>query len=83
MGRLPSLKATDAMADRAHAAVARHHRVQAAQSVNLAAAHAPRSSEALAGCAIEHQNHRTMVIVMLGAEVEQRLDGAGRDATLL
>ena len=42
-----------------------------------------RAGQALGGGAVEQQDHGAVVVVVLGAVVEDRLDGVRRDAALL
>ena len=71
------------MTDGTHAPVRSDDRVQTPQGVYLPGAGSTRSYDPPAGCTIEHQQGRTMMIVVLATEVEQVIECGGRDAALL
>jgi hypothetical protein len=80
---LGSPKAARSMPDCAHATIAREDRVEPAHRIELASARRAESRNAPGRGAIEHHDNRAAMIVVLATELEQAIDGRGRDAALL
>jgi hypothetical protein len=80
---LVALQPARAMADRSNMAIGRKYCIETAQGIESAAVDRQCARKSLRGRAVEHEDHGAAMVIMLGAEVEKRLDGGGRNAALL
>jgi hypothetical protein len=71
------------VANRAYAPVLRNNGVQPAHCIELAGAHRTKSRKSSGRRAVEHDDDRAVMVVMLAAVVEKAIDRGARNATLL
>lgn len=77
------MQAARAVSDRAHAPIGRNHGVQRAQRVEFATGREAASRQATRRCAVQYDDDRAAMVVMLAAEIEQTIHGGAADAALL
>jgi hypothetical protein len=67
----------------AHASVPRNNRVQPAQRIELSGAQRAKSRKPSGRRAVEHDDNRAVMVVMLATVVEQAIDGGAGNTALL